>query len=121
MIGPCTDLALRHTIELSKRSLKADSTGWVLRHCQAWTSPRTAREKALRALIQAFAEYADSYAEETGGERQLGEDGYFHEHARDMVRALLALLNFESGRFDCGTLDKLIRDLAVVSGVELDQ
>ncbi len=74
----------------------------------------------MRALIEAFALFADSYATETEGERQLGEDGYYHEHAADMVKALLALLNFDCGRFDCGTLDRLIRDLAQASGVELD-
>ncbi len=120
MSDTCLALVQLHTSALSKRSLKTDSTGWVLRHCQAWTSPRTPREKAVRALIEAFALFADSYATETEGERQLGQDGYYHEHAVDMVKALLALLNFDCGRFDCGTLDRLIRDLAQASGVELE-
>jgi hypothetical protein len=42
-------------------------------------------------------------------------------HAADMVRAFRAMLNFDCGRFDCGTLDKLISDIAQAASIEVDQ
>ena len=78
-------------------------------------------EAGIWALINAFATLADGYAAQTEGERLLGQDGYFREHARDLVAAMRAYLNFDVGRFDCGTLDRLILDLAAAAGVELEE
>jgi hypothetical protein len=54
------------------------------------------------------------------GDRLLGQDGYFHEHAADLIKAMHAYLNFDVGRLDCGTLDRLICELAAKAGVGID-
>jgi hypothetical protein len=95
-------------------------TNWYARHCAAWRYPATPAEKGIRHLIHGFAFLVDQAACDSDGETLLGNDGYFHEHAKDMVLAMLAYLNFECGRFDCGSLDKLIRQLAAAAGVELE-
>jgi hypothetical protein len=116
----CTDIVRGHTGALMRNVSKAaDATGWRLRHCKAWSAPQNDAERALRALLEAFALYADAYHAQN--ERALGDDGYFHVHAADMVRAFRAMLNFDCGRFDCGTLDKLISDIAQAASIEVDQ
>lgn len=94
---------------------------WAKQHCNAYHSPRNGVESGLLSLITAFATLADAHATGTGGEISLGQDGYFKPHAQDMIQAMLAYLNFDIGRFDAGTLDRLIRDLATAAGVELPE
>lgn len=91
---------------------------WKLQHYRAVHWPRAGTEKGIWTLICGFAELADGYA--TQCEVPLGQDGYYHDHALGMIEAMRAYLNFDVGRFDCGTLDRLIRDLAKAAGVELD-
>lgn len=93
---------------------------WKARHYRAWNRPMLGVESGIKALLQGFAALADGYAAQTGGERLLGQDGYFWEHARDMVLAMQAYLNFDIGRFDGATLARLIHDLAKAAGVELE-
>ena len=89
---------------------------WTNAHFEAWRSPRTKSEYAIKYAILSFAAMADASLESG---TPIGQDGYFGEHARAMVEAMLAYLNFDIGRFDAGTLDRLIRDLAANNGVEL--
>ncbi len=42
-------------------------------------------------------------------ENAVGNDGFLGDHWEALGRAILGLLNGETGRLDCGTLDKLIR------------
>ncbi len=95
---------------------------WHVRHTAAVTNPRGS-ERPILTLIRAFAEMADAYLlpDYEPGDRLLGQDGYFHEHAADLVTAMRAYLNFDVGRLDCGTLDRLITQLAEMAGVEVDQ
>jgi hypothetical protein len=93
-------------------------TVWSNRHIQACVDPR-ANEAGIWALINAFAALADGYFATSHGSL-LGQDGYFADHAVDLVKAMRAYLNFDVGRFDCGTLDRLILDLAQMAGVELE-
>lgn len=91
---------------------------WTRQHSDAWRSPRRGAESYIKGIIEAYAGLAD--ASETNG-ILLGEDGYFYEHATAMIEAMRASLNLDMGRFDCGTLDKLICALAKASGVKLDE
>jgi hypothetical protein len=117
----CINLVDGHCVAMFANSYP-NASHWKYRHYEAWFyGGSNKREHAIRHLIESFALLADSYAAETEGERTLGQDGYFHEHARDMIDAMLALLNFDIGRFDGGTLDRLIRKLAETAGVELEQ
>ncbi len=99
-----------------------NSSRWQERHFEACIHPRP-RERPILTLIRAFAEMADAYLlpDYEQGDRRLGEDGYFHEHAADLIRAMRAYLNFDVGSLDCGTLDRLITQLAEMAGVEVDQ
>lgn len=88
-------------------------------HCEAWLEPRPGREQAIKQLIVGYALLADSHRTEPD-DAPIGRCGFFGEHARDMIRALLAMLTTDTGRYDCGTLDRLIRKMAEASGVELE-
>lgn len=90
---------------------------WHQRHSRAWINPRPGGERAIKLLIAGYAEMAD---QSQTFEHKLGQDGYFHEHAADLIHAMRAYLNFDVGRFDCGSLDRLICGLAEISGVELE-
>lgn len=90
---------------------------WFLQHRNAWHMPKRGPERAIHSLIEGYALLADAHQTE---DRTLGQDGYFHEHAKDLIDAMRAALNFDMGRLDCGALDKLICALAKASGVELD-
>lgn len=98
---------------------------WLVRHASAWERPRNGAESGLKSLIVGYATLADLYDTDPTWDpeerRTLGGDGYFGEHAESMIQAMLAYLNFDCGRFDCGTLDRLIRELAALSGVELPE
>lgn len=93
-----------------------DSTGWALRHLQAWSDPK-GFERPVVAMYQALAQYADSHAARYGSpigeDYVIGKDGWL-----PMLQALRVLLNGETGRLDCGTLDRLAFDLAKAAGYE---
>lgn len=110
---------------LSRLTRKGDE--WAQYHIRAWREPRLP-ERAIRDMIVAFATMCDAYRGDDiqgedwePGNRELGSDGYFHEHATDMVRAIRAYPNFDCGRFDCGALDLLICRLAEDAGVTIDE
>lgn len=89
------------------------------RHVASWANPRPGFESAIVSGYRALSEFATAHLEAYGS--KIGEDYVLGEHWRDMARALLGMLNGESGRLDCGTIDSAIRELAAAHGVELDQ
>lgn len=111
----CMTLVRSHLVN-AKPSGK-QLTNWYENHCAAWNNPRGV-EKGVRLLIEGYAQLADALFQTN--ETKVGNDGYFHEHAKDLILALVAALNMDTGRFDCGSLDGLVRRLAQVSGVELE-
>lgn len=98
----------------------ADSPPWKQRHLTAWNAPAQPGERAVKLAIQAYAAWADDYNDQFEDDGGLGRDGYFGEHAADMLRAIQASLSmgFKS-RLDSGAIDRLLHDLARASGVEL--
>lgn len=115
MATPFLDIVKAHIGELRPGDWQHDQ------HREAWFGP-TYREKGIRNMIVGYAQMCDAYCDGDTSETQLGSDGYFHEHARDMILAMLAALNLDvTGRLDCGTLDRLIRRLAAASEVELPE
>lgn len=112
----CMQLVRDH---LSDFTTASDYDDWKARHVGAWRVTRPGNESSIKHMILGLAERADAYAVDYGCENKLGEDNYWHKHAADYVNALLALLNFECGRFDMGTLDSLIRDIARNARIEL--
>lgn len=111
----CKEMVLLHYT-----GMVSSNDYWKRRHADACAYPRKGTEQGLWSLITGFAALADGYAAQTEGERLLGQDGYFWEHARAMIDAMRFYLNYDCGRFDCGTLDRLICELAKAAGVELE-
>ena len=101
------------------------STTWgtpVVRaqHAAAWNYPTKFGERATKSAIEAYAYYADDYYDSF--ETELGTDGYFGGHARDMLRAINASLSMAfKSRLDSGAIHRLLRQLADVSGVDPDK
>jgi len=81
---------------------------WADRHNKACANP-TPREASILLLYKA-ARHAFLF---------YGSDGYGNPNvATPMLEAARAVLNFESGRFDCGTIDGHLCDMLEALGVE---
>lgn len=101
---------------------------WALAHYAAWQGipdgtqrnglRRVHREQAIRQAITGWANLGVTHA--LMYDSPIGDDGVLGEAFADMGRALRTMLNGETGRFDCGTLDSLILDIAQSCGVDLD-
>lgn len=91
-------------------------------HIAATLKPYAGSERAIWSLITAIASMIDAHnhANEGSDGYKLGDDGYYHEHTKDLLQAARAYLNFPVGRFDCATLDQLILDLAGMAGLQED-
>lgn len=87
-------------------------------HEKAWTYPRDGFERALQGFIMALGDYADAHRARYG--TPIAQDYVLGEYWRDIARSVLGLLDGESGRFDCGTLDSSVRDLGKEAGFEAD-
>lgn len=114
MSTKCTDIIQESFLRV--QGMRTGASSWPQLHCSAWVNPR-GTERGIRAMLEGFAAFADAHV---ASDYTIGQDGFFGPHAEDMIQALLALLNLDCGRFDCGTLDRLIRELAVAAGVDLD-
>jgi hypothetical protein len=72
-----------------------DPYNWKARHDAAMQAPRK-DERVHVAMVRAVQQaVAAGWA----------EDGYASDHVVELCRAARALLNMETGRLDCGTLD----------------
>ena len=92
---------------------------WGKRHVEAWNRPATDHERALRDLIAGWARYADAH--HARFEAPITECGVLGPAWVEQGRQLLVLLNGETGRFDAGTVDKLIRDIVTDHGAVGDE
>lgn len=75
-------------------------------------------EVGLRMMIEGLAMYAAGYEEVV--EEPIGNDGVLGDYWVDIARSFVGLLNGDAGRLDCGSLDRLARDLAVAAGFTAD-
>jgi hypothetical protein len=87
--------------------------GWRDRHIQAVNAPR-GPERAIVAGLRAWCDYAVLHA--TRYESEIGDDGVLGPAWEQWGRALRTLLNGETGRLDCGTLDAIILDNLITQG-----
>lgn len=92
--------------------------GWAQRHLAAWGSPR-GTEVALKHLIVGWARYAEAHQQRFGS--SIADDGVLGPAWERIGSDLLLLLNGDLGRFDGGTLDGAIRDIARSAGTNLDE
>lgn len=86
---------------------------WQGRHMSAVTNPRGV-EKPFIAMLTGWLEYADTHA--SRNESGIGEDCVLGPEWEAIGRSLVNLLNGNTGRLDCGTLDGLIRSSLVAEG-----
>ncbi len=93
-----------------------DLNGWLKRHHEAVYAPDQ-RERPILEMAYALARYADMHRRRYGSD--LGEDGVLGPTWESMARGLLGLLNGETGRLDCGTVDGAIRAMGAAAGIGL--
>lgn len=94
---------------------KPNDTGWQDRHVEALYRPR-GFEAAIVGALEAWARYADEHRARY--ESGVGEDGFIGPEWANMGRAIRALLNGETGRLGCGTLDGFIVDTLASEGFD---
>lgn len=113
----CADLVLTHIIDMRLNNTSIAPPQWIDAHEAAWRAPRAGGERAIKSLIEGYAALADASFSTHG--ILLGDDGFYCEYAVNLIDAMRAALNLDVGRFDCGTLDRLLCRLATASGVIL--
>ncbi len=89
-----------------------------LNHTRALANPRNGFEMAIAALFLGLNEYAEAHRDQYHS--PVGDDGVLGEHWQAIASGLIGLLNGDTGRLDCGTLDGAIRSLATAHGVDLE-
>jgi hypothetical protein len=89
---------------------------WVKEHHKAVKNP-IRQEKGLLKILEGVAIYGDASVD-VG--TKVGEDGYAAEYILDILRGVVGLLSAETGRLDCGTVDKAIRALGENLGFNRD-
>lgn len=82
---------------------------WMDRHLAAFRSPRDSEGVHVQ-LYQAVHSMWHS--------KGWHEDGYASDYVVDIIRAARALLDMETGRLDCGTLDSFYCDALRACGEE---
>jgi len=83
-----------------------NSNGWADRHFAAAQCPQSEYEKALVEMLSGWLRYADAVA--SGGQSGIGQDYALGPCWARIGDGLRGLLNGETGRFDCGTLDGIL-------------
>lgn len=91
--------------------------GWQDRHMAALRAPMEV-ESAVSDLIVGWAQYADRHRARY--ESGIGEDGVLGPAWAAIGASIRALLNGETGRLDCGTLDGFICDTLTAEGFDPD-
>ena len=95
-----------------------DDTGWQDRHMRALRLPSGA-EIGINGLIAGWASYADRHYARYGS--GVGDDGVLGPAWAQVGAGIRRLLNGETGRFDCGTLDGFICDSLAAEGFDPDK
>lgn len=88
---------------------------WKDRHKAAILAP-VGFERAIVGGLRAWIDYAAEHAARYGS--GIGEDYILGPFWEDWGRCLLGLLDGETGRLDCGTLDAIIRESLMSQGFE---
>lgn len=79
-------------------------------HFDAMQNPRPGFERAIVYMLKGWAEYADAHAKRY--DSAIGDDGVLGDPWETIGQSIIDLLNGETGRLDCGTLDGVIRRIA---------
>ena len=122
-----TKCSSNHSIIVRHRSnvrcKEFHGNAWGLRHENAWITPSHGSEAMIKALITGWADYADEYHRASNFEphETLSQDGYAGAYWLKIGQSIIKLLSMDIGRFDGGTLDQLIRDIAKNEGFDPDE
>jgi hypothetical protein len=95
-----------------------DTTGWQARHNAALTTPQPTEAGIVR-LLHGWADYADIHKRRY--ESGIGDDGVLGPAWAAIGANVRTLLNGETGRLDCGTLDSFICSTLTAEGFDPDQ
>jgi len=87
---------------------------WKERHARAYRTPRQGVERALRSIIDGLEEYARGHEAANGS--KLSEDYILGEYWISAWSDVRGLLNGDIGRFDGGSLDRRLGDIATAGG-----
>jgi len=101
----------------SIRALDSSGEPGAKRHLAAWMNPQ-GYELPIYHLIRGLAQYGAAAMTAHGS--KIGDDQVLGPALKNIADSILTLLNGDIGRFDGGTLDKLVRAICVEYGVELD-
>lgn len=83
-------------------------------HRRALVFPREGFELAIYRMVEGWLTYADAHQERY--EDGIGGDFVLGKTWEVMGDSLLAMLNGETGRLDCGTLNTTIREAMTKAG-----
>jgi hypothetical protein len=114
----CREIISEENKGLHARINEAGNRGrWVQAHEMAWTSATPNNpEAAVVRLVEALAIYADAHAARF--ESSMGDDGFLGPAWLDILKGTRTLLNGETGRLDCGTVDSMLVRMAQAAGYE---
>ncbi len=93
--------------------------GWQDRHDTAIHFPSALKERAMVNMLTGWAEYAQEHQRRY--DSVVGDDGGLGPEWEAIGDALRGLLNGETGRLDCGTLDGFILDTMKENGVNTEE
>lgn len=92
---------------------------WAISHDAAWRRvllpvAGAMHETCMVAMLKGWRDYAREH--ETQFDSKIGDDGFLGPQWLQLGKALRALLNGETGRLDCGTVDGFILDTLQAHG-----
>lgn len=100
----------------------ANMGGWQDRHNAAVSSAihgaNVPLESPLARMLESWAEYAKGH--KARFESTIGEDYVLGPQWQAIGEGIRGLLNGETGRLDCGTLDGFILDTLSENGIDID-
>lgn len=93
---------------------------WKQRHAAAMASPKSGtHEQAVAEMVKAWKLYAAAHERAYGS--KVGEDSVLGPAWESIGHALQVLLNGETGRLDCASLDSDILRLMERNGIAEDE
>lgn len=98
-------------------SCPGNSGGWKERHERAVRLPSTT-EAPIVGLLRAWSNYALEHKRRY--DSSIGDDGVLGPEWQKIGEGIRGLLNGNTGRLDCGTLDSIIADTLTAEGLGED-
>ncbi len=110
---------------LTAKDRATTKTGWDVRHNTAigaalgsGMAVPISQEMAIPQMLRAWENYAKAHAKRF--DAKIGEDYVLGPAWQDIGLGIRSLLNGESGRLDCGTLDAFILDTLSDNGIDTE-